>query len=217
MPFPTENLHPQESLVLDLRPHWWTFTPSLVALVAAVVGGIWVLAATDSQPLRLVTAIVVLGCLVWFVTRYVQWYTTELVLTSDRLIYRSGVIAKSGIEIPLDRINTIFFNQKIWERLIGVGDLMVESASATGAQHFDNMKQPSRIQNEIYLQKEGLEERRRRRSETPASEPPPPPSSPAAGSDDVAARIMKLNELLEAGAITAEEYEAKKAELLGQL
>ena len=211
MPYPTENLHPQESLVLDLRPHWWTFTPPLAALVAAVVGGIWVLAATDSQPLRVVMAAVVLVCLVWFVTRYVQWFTTELVLTTDRLIYRSGVIAKSGIEIPLDRINTIFFNQKIWERLIGVGDLMVESASATGAQHFDNMKRPSRIQNEIYLQKESLEDRRRRRADTVA--PTPPPSS----DDDVAARILQLNNLLEAGAITPEEYEAKKADLLGRL
>jgi len=213
MPYPTENLHPQERLVLDLRPHWWTFTPSLAALVAAVAAGIWVLAATDNQPLRVVMAVVVLAILVWFVTRYVQWYTTELVLTTDRLIYRSGVIAKSGIEIPLDRINTIFFNQKIWERLIGVGDLMVESASATGAQHFDNMKQPSRIQNEIYLQKESLEDRRRRRAESPA----PPPPSAATADDDVAARILQLNELLEAGAITPEEYEAKKTELLGRL
>lgn len=211
MPYPKENLHPQESLVLDLRPHWWTFTPPLAALIVAVIAGIWVLAGTDSQPLRVVMAVVVLVCLVWFVTRYVQWYTTELVLTTDRLIYRSGVIAKSGIEIPLDAINTIFFNQKLWERPIGVGDLQVESASATGAQRFDDMKRPSRIQNEIYLQKEALENRRRRRAD--ASAPPPPP----AADDDVADRILKLNELLEAGAITAEEYEAKKAELLGRL
>lgn len=208
MAYPEENLHPDERLVLNLRPHWWTFTPPLAALVAAVVGGIWVLAATDSQALRMATAAVVLVCLVWFATRYVQWYTTELVLTTDRLIYRSGVIAKSGIEIPLDRINTIFFSQKLWERPIGVGDLTVESASATGAQHFDNMKRPSRIQNEIYLQKESLEDRRRRRSDTP---------SPAAPDDDVAGRILQLNELLEAGAITAQEYEAKKTELLGRL
>lgn len=216
MPYPKENLHPEEGLVLDLRPHWWTFTPPLAALVAAVIGGIWVLVSTDGQVLRVIMAVVVLVCLVWFVTRYVQWYTTELVLTTDRLIYRSGVIAKSGIEIPLDRINTIFFNQKLWERPIGVGDLQVESASATGAQRFDNMKRPSRIQNEIYLQKESLEDRRRRRAEGPSAPGPVPGPAPVAD-DDVAARILRLNELFEAGAITAEEYEAKKAELLDRL
>ena len=146
----------------------------------------------------------------WFVTRYVQWATTELGLTSDRLIYRSGVIAKSGIEIPIDRINTIFFNQKIWERLVGVGDLVVESASATGSQHFENMKRPSAIQNEIYLQKEELEQRRRARSELASA-----PVSPQEAT--VADRILRLNGLREAGAISEEEYAATKARLLDEL
>jgi uncharacterized membrane protein YdbT with pleckstrin-like domain len=207
MAYSSDNLHPDESLVLDLRPHWWTFTPSLAALLASVVAGVLVLVGTDSDVLRIVAAIAVAVCLVWFVTRYVQWATTELVLTSDRLIYRSGVIAKSGIEIPIDRINTIFFKQAIWERLIGVGDLVVESASATGAQRFDNMKRPSDIQNEIYIQKEEQERRRRARSDAPA---------PSGGSD-AADRIAKLNELRQSGAITDAEYEETKAKLLKEL
>ena len=210
MTFPTENLHEDERLVLDLRPHWWFYTPSLAALVASVVAGVAVLVGTTSQPLRLVVAVGVAVCLVWFVTRYVQWATTELGLTSDRLIYRSGVIAKSGIEIPIDRINTIFFNQKIWERLVGVGDLVVESASATGSQHFENMKRPSAIQNEIYLQKEELEQRRRARSELASA-----PVSPQEAT--VADRILRLNGLREAGAISEEEYAATKARLLDEL
>jgi len=209
MGYSSQNLHADENLVLDLRPHWWTFSPSLAALVGSVVAGILVLAGTNSQPLRLAVAVLVAGCLVWFVTRYVQWATTELVLTTDRLIYRSGVIAKRGIEIPIDRINTIFFNQAIWERLIGVGDLMVESASASGAQKFDNMKRPSDIQNEIYLQKEDQERRRRSRAESPAPAPH--------GGADVADRIRQLNELRESGAITDTDYEATKAKLLNEL
>jgi uncharacterized membrane protein YdbT with pleckstrin-like domain len=207
--YPRENLHAEEELVLDLHPHWWYFTPSLVALVAAVVGGIVTLVATESDVLRAVVAAVVLVCLVWFVSRYVQWVSTDLVLTSDRLIWRQGVIAKQGIEIPIDRINTIFFSQKIWERLLGVGDLMVESASATGEQRFENMRQPSRIQNEIYIQKEASEQRRRQYHSAPA----PAPTAEATAAD----RLLRLNELREAGAISEDEYQAKKAQLLNEL
>lgn len=209
MAYSSQNLHSEENLVLDLRPHWWTFTPSLAALLGSVVAGVVVLAGNDNQILQLAVAALVAGCLIWFVTRYVQWATTELVLTTDRLIYRSGVIAKSGIEIPIDRINTIFFNQAIWERLIGVGDLVVESASATGAQRFDNMKRPSDIQNEIYIQKEEQERRRRTRSENPAPAP--------RGGSDVANRIRQLNGLRDSGAITEAEYDETKAKLLGEL
>jgi uncharacterized membrane protein YdbT with pleckstrin-like domain len=203
--YPPENLHSDEELVLDLHPHWWYFTPSLMALVAAVVLGIFTLVNTEADLLRMLVAGAVLVCVVWFVTRYIQWTTTDLVLTSDRLIWRQGVIAKQGIEIPIDRINTIFFAQKIWERLLGVGDLMVESASASGEQRFENMRQPSRIQNEIYIQKEASERRRRNYQAPPIHDA------------TVADRILRLNELHEAGAISDEEYAAKKAQLLTEL
>ena len=45
----------------------------------------------------------------WLVSRYLAWITTNFVVTTDRLIYRSGVISKRGIEIPLERVNTVFF------------------------------------------------------------------------------------------------------------
>jgi uncharacterized membrane protein YdbT with pleckstrin-like domain len=202
-----ENLHADEELILDLHPHWWYFTPSLTVLVIAVVGSIAVLVRTDWDALQLIAAAGVVVSLVWFVTRYIQWATTDLVLTTDRLIWRQGVIAKQGIEIPIDRINTIFFFQKIWERLLGVGDLMVESASASGEQRFENMRQPSRIQNEIYIQKEAFDRRRLDRSV--ASAPAPDRSA--------ADRLMRLNELREAGAISDEEFAAKKSQLLEEL
>jgi uncharacterized membrane protein YdbT with pleckstrin-like domain len=205
-----DNLHEDEELILDLRPHWWYITPSLVVLLVSVVGGIAALVRTESDVLRMVAAVAVLVCLVWFVTRYVQWITTELVLTSDRLIWRQGVIAKQGIEIPIDRINTIFFFQKIWERLLGVGDLMVESASASGEQRFENMRHPSRIQNEIYIQKEASERRRLGRSMAPAS-------AAATTGPSAADRLLRLNELREAGAISDEEFQAKKSQLLEEL
>ena len=43
-----------------------------------------------------------------------------------------GVLAKQGIEIPLERVNTVFFNQAIFERMLGAGDLTIESGGETG-------------------------------------------------------------------------------------
>ena len=211
MAYPRENLHPTEELVLDLHPHWWFFTPSLAALVGAIVLGIVALSSADW--LQLPAALLILACLGWFGVRYAQWATTDLVLTSDRLIWRTGVISKRGVEIPLERINTIFFSQRILERLIGVGDLKVESASADGAQVFENMKKPGRIQNEIYIQMEANENRKFDRigdREAPAA--PAPPAAP-----DAAEQIRKLAELRDQGHISPEEFEAKKAQLLDRM
>ena len=73
------------------------------------------------------------------------------------------MISKEGIEIPLDRINTVFFNQSIFERIIGAGDLGIESAGEGGHQEFTDIRRPNLVQNEIYRQVESLEDRRLRR------------------------------------------------------
>src|SRR5690606_13069333 len=89
-----------------------------------------------------------------------QLITTHFVLTSDRVIYRNGILAKHGVEIPLDSINAIHFAQAIWERVLGLGDLKVDSASIEGVSEFENVRRPNKVQNEIYLQMEANENRK---------------------------------------------------------
>ncbi len=220
MPYPQDALHPSEELILDLHPHWWYFAKSAAVLVVTVIVAGWAL-TTDWDPLKLLMAVLVLATLVWFVERYIRWISTHFVLTSDRVIYRSGVIAKRGIEIPLERINTIFFHQRIFERMLGLGDLEIESASKDGAQRFDDIKNPSAVQNEIYQQMEQNEIKRANRisggiNSAQAAQATATAAATAAA-DDVPSKIAALAALRDQGHITPEEFEAKKAELLGRM
>src|SRR5262245_43995330 len=154
MAYPREMLHEFEELILDLHPHWWFMAKSIAALVAAAIFAIAMLAIGAPDALKILAAVLLLVALGWFLARFIKWATTDFVLTSDRVIWREGVIAKKGIEIPLERINTIFFQQGIFERILGLGDLEIESASKDGAQVFDDIRKPSAVQNEIYRQME---------------------------------------------------------------
>ena len=78
--------------------------------------------------------------------RYLTWATINFVITSDRVIYRSGLIAKHGIEIPLERVNNVSFRQGIFERMIGAGDLLIESGGEDGQQRFTDIRDPERVQ-----------------------------------------------------------------------
>lgn len=219
MPYPQDVLHANEELVLDLHPHWWYLASSLVGLAAAVVVGIAALALEWPEAVRLLMAVLVVGTLIWFVERYIRWISTHFVLTSDRVIYRSGVIAKEGIEIPLERINTIFFRQRIFERMLGLGDIEIESASKEGSQRFDDIRRPDEVQNEIYQQMEANEIKKADRISggintahaAAATAPPPPPQQ------TVPEQIEHLARLRDQGALTDEEFQAKKSELLGRM
>jgi uncharacterized membrane protein YdbT with pleckstrin-like domain len=213
--------------VLDLRPHWLFLAVPTMALAAAVILGIVSLAVSWPGVLQAAIAVVVIVALVWFGLRYLKWTTTNFVLTSDRLLTRRGVLSKEGTEIPLDRINTVFFHQSLFERMVGAGDLTVESAGEKGSETFSDVRKPSIVQKEIYVQMEGDENRKFDRIRMPApsgsapSAPAVPTASEATTSHGVALspseQIEKLGELHQRGLITDEEYASKKTELLGRM
>lgn len=209
MPYPQDALHPSEELVLDLHPHWWFFAKS--AGVLAVVFVLALVAQLNDwpDPVKYVAGVGLLLTLLWFVQRYIAWVSTHFVLTSDRVIFRSGIIAKRGIEIPLERINTIFFHQRIFERMLGLGDLDIESASKDGAQRFDDIKNPSAVQNEIYQQMERNSNKQADRISGGINR--------AQSGESIPDQIAKLSALRDQGVLTETEFQTKKAELLGRM
>jgi uncharacterized membrane protein YdbT with pleckstrin-like domain len=216
VPFPRKLLNDDEQIVLDLHPHWWFFAPPLLALIAALILGILALANDVHTALKIPVGLLVLGLLAWFGWRYLRWITTNFVVTSDRLIYRHGVLSKHGIEIPLDRVNTVFFRQSIFERMVGAGDLVIESASETGRQRFSNVRKPSAVQNEIYRQIEANENRKYDRVGVSAAAG----TSAAQTADDaesIPAQIRQLDELRKQGLLTEEEFTRKKQQLLDRM
>jgi uncharacterized membrane protein YdbT with pleckstrin-like domain len=177
------------------------------------------------QPARMVVG--VLGLVVLLATvvgRVLRWSTTHFVLTTERLIFRSGVVAKFGREIPLERINDVTFSQSLFERMIGAGDLLLESAGEQGQSRFSNIRDPETVQLEIYRQMEANDRRRAGyattqhhpavadRTPTPPTRGPSTPHTPSPLDD-----LERLANLRDRGAITEEEFQRMKRELLDRM
>lgn len=216
MPFPPSLLTDDEELILDLRPHWWYLTPVSTALGLAIVVGLAALIAGWPGPVKALVGVLVLAAAVWWLAVFVKWNTTNFVVTNERVISRTGVIAKKGIEIPLDRINTVFFDQTLFERLIGAGDLGIESAGEGGRQTFTDIRRPNLVQNEIYRQKELLEERRLTRLGQAAAAAAGPTADPGRAAS-IPEQIEQLDELRRRGVLSDAEFEAKKRDLLDRM
>jgi uncharacterized membrane protein YdbT with pleckstrin-like domain len=177
------------------------------------------------QPGRL--AVGVLGLVVLLATvvgRVLRWATTHFVLTTERLIFRSGVVAKFGREIPLERINDVTFSQSLFERMIGAGDLLLESAGEHGQSRFANIRDPEAVQLEIYRQMEANDRRRSGYATTQPHHPvaadrtPTPPShTPPSRSPTPLDDLERLANLRDRGAITEEEFQRMKRELLDRM
>jgi uncharacterized membrane protein YdbT with pleckstrin-like domain len=207
MPFPKKNLNANETIALDMHPHWWYFAEPAWSLLASIVLGIVVLAKTDKgtsayRTLGILALILLVGTSIWLVIRYLKWLTTNFVITSNRLIFRQGIIGKSGIEIPLERVNNVNFNQSVFERILGAGDLLIESGGEDGQQRFTDIRRPAQVQNLIHAQMEGHYQRRAGYNSN-------------APTGDVTEQLQRLEGMLQRGTLTQEEFEVQKSRLLG--
>jgi len=209
--FPRKHLNDDEHLVVDLHPHWIFLAPSVVALIAAVAIGIAVLTLTDGTTenvLRIIAGLLVLAALVWFGVRYAKWLTTEFAVSNHRVMSRWGVLSKHGRQIPLERINTVEFSQSLFERMLGAGDLGIESASDGGREEFTDIRHPDEVQREIYIQIRANVDR------PAAGGAPAMPTTAGSESGSVADQLTKLDELRRNGVLSEAEFQAQKARLL---
>ena len=217
MGFDPKLLNNNEEVPLDVRPHWWFITPQAAMVVAAIV--VTAVAAAFGMPdiLVYVLGVGILLTLLNLAWRYVNWSGINFVITTDRLIFRSGVFSKKGIEIPLERINTVFFNTTLFERAVGSGDLTVESAGEGGQQNFDNVRKPQLIQQEIYR----AMELNKTQEFTAMAQAHAAASAAVAGTVEralsIPEQIEQLDQLRLRGVITEAEFQTKKSELLNRM
>jgi uncharacterized membrane protein YdbT with pleckstrin-like domain len=204
MAFPRRLLSEGEELVMDLRPHWIALVFPLAEtalLVAAVVAAL--VYVPDSWPAWSRWAIVAAGVVLFLIhplRRIVAWATSHFVVTSDRVIHRSGWFAKQSMEIPLENISDVKFNQSVFERVIGAGDLILESPGTFGQEVFGDVRKPEHVQKSIYEMTEANQRRMRGPGQAPS----------------MADELAKLDRLRDEGVLSEDEFQVQKARLLNR-
>jgi membrane protein YdbS with pleckstrin-like domain len=149
--FPTKLLAPGEEIYLDSRPNWsYLFWPAVIT-VLVFAGCVAVAVLWSSAPI--VKVWVLLGCglcaLIYFGAHYIGWCTKSFVVTSQRIVYRTGALRRTGREIPIGRVQDVTYHQTIVERLVRAGSLTVESAGRQGQDPFPDISKPAEVQSLI--------------------------------------------------------------------
>jgi membrane protein YdbS with pleckstrin-like domain len=210
MPFPRRLLIPDEQLVLDLRPHPIALVMPAVVTIVGFVAASWLTAKTDVADWVWWVLFLVL-LILYPVPKLIAWLTSNFAVTSDRVIHRQGFIAKRSMEIPLEAINDVRFEQGILDRMVGAGTLVISSASEFGRNTFDDIRHPEAVQKVIYEQGESNKKRMYQGSAAGQGPPPPPPATPSATTE-----LERLARLRADGVLSEEEFQVQKAKILGQ-
>jgi membrane protein YdbS with pleckstrin-like domain len=165
MPFPEKLLSEGEVVILHTRTHWKALVlPTIVLIVTAAAAGF--LLSVESTWLAWVTIVVAALVLAILVVRpFLRWLSSTDTLTNRRLITRSGVITRTGRDIPLRKINDVTIHRGPLDRMLGCGTITVESAGERG--QIVLLDVPDAEVLHLRLQEQLLEIDRRDGSESP--------------------------------------------------
>jgi uncharacterized membrane protein YdbT with pleckstrin-like domain len=144
--YPENMLAGDEQVVLHRHPHWKTLIgPVLVLILISALAsfGAAVVNSTGWDPTAKRVIFAVIGA-IWLVVAgwltlwpFLRWLTTHFVVTDRRVMFRHGVVNRSGIDIPLARINSVEFRHRLTDRIFRTGTLIIESASQDPLEFYD--------------------------------------------------------------------------------
>jgi Bacterial PH domain/Short C-terminal domain len=219
--------------------HWFVLAADARYAILAWIAAVLLYIVSGSLPdvirsaVGWVIVVLVVGGLLYFGWQVLRWTNEEFIVTSRRVLQSEGVINKRVVDSSLEKINDAVLTQSIFGRIFGFGDLDILTASESGISRLRMLRQPDDFKRAMLDAKHDLElelsgarplpsPALRAAAPTPTAPPAAPsPSSPPPGSsmsaDDVTRTLANLADLRDRGAISADDYEAKKAELLRRL
>jgi uncharacterized membrane protein YdbT with pleckstrin-like domain len=146
----------EETLTVT-RQHWSMVAPALAAIgVLAAVALVVIflipghIGQIDFAGVRgMVAFAVVVVALLFASVRYLAWRCTTYVLTSRRIILERGVLSRNLESIALDRIQNTIIHRPLGDRVIGAGDIEIESAGRDGTERLHRVPHCERFYAEL--------------------------------------------------------------------
>ena len=222
--------------------HWFVLAADARYAILAWIASLLLYIVSGSLPDAIraavgwVIVVLVVGGLLYFGWQVLRWTNEEFIVTSRRVLQSEGVINKRVVDSSLEKINDAVLTQSIFGRIFGFGDLDILTASESGISRLRMLRQPDDFKRAMLDAKHDLELELSGARPLPspalraAAPTPTAPAAPAAASssgtpapgssmsaDDVTRTLANLADLRDRGAISADDYEAKKAELLRRL
>jgi uncharacterized membrane protein YdbT with pleckstrin-like domain len=204
-----DHLQADEQILYQAHPSLVPLAPSLLLAAAAAIGGLVAWNHFRQGWVLLAAGVVAVPALFVTLARYVRLAANRYVLTDRRLLRLSGVFSRSSMDSYLDKINNVEHRQTFWGRILGYGDVEIDTASETGAEVFPRISDPVAFKRAVDAATIAY------RNAAPGR--PAPVAAAAAAGPTSADKLRELKRLLDDGLISQAEFEAKRKQLVDQL
>ena len=164
MAISSKLLNEGEYVVVSTRTHPKVLIFPLLVLAVTLAAAAYVNTIGDGDSARYlhyaVWAVAAVIIVWWVVRPLINWAFTTYTFTNRRFMKRSGLIAKEGRTIPLNRISGVDFEIGVIDRIFGCGTLVVSDASEQGRVELADIPRVEQVQLKVSEELHKLSERR---------------------------------------------------------
>ncbi len=147
-----------ETLLFEVRRHWVVLVPPVLVAILLAAGMIAAF-AYDEFELGAGSA-AVLGLLsLYFVYAWVARQADLWAVTDRRVIDEVGVFSHSTKESPLDKIHNVSYRQSLFGRLLGFGEVEIQTAAEQGATLYRFVSSPKALKEAVVEAQERYKDR----------------------------------------------------------
>lgn len=197
-----EHLQTGEEIVYVARASRITLVPHILLMIVFAAVGLSLYYTTSSFAALVIAFALFTITALSLLQRVVILASNRYVLTDRRVIKQTGIINRSSVDTYLDKINNVEHRQTLWGRILNYGDVVIDTASETGTTTFPMIARPLDFKRVVLTASQDVRTGR---------------TAPVTAEVSNAQKIRELKALLDDGLITAEEFEAKRKELLAEM
>jgi uncharacterized membrane protein YdbT with pleckstrin-like domain len=198
----------REKIILVARQHWSRLAGNIVLeiflIILFFIGTI--IAVFNLSEIRQLSIAILAGFVLMLIPTFtmvrdiLHWTNRQYIVTNRRVIQISGVINKNVTDSSLEKVNDVKMVQSALGRVFNYGDIEILTASELGINVFKKIGKPIRFKQAMINAKERLDH-----------------FENGTSSENIASIIQQLDQLRQAGSLTEEEFQSKKAELLAKI
>ncbi len=148
MGYVERHLLSNEQVLYKTRLHWILFLKPALLVFAGVVltAALWRI--VEPPWLWYAGVVVVATGAVWGFVHYIELMTSEFAVTTTRLIFKVGLIARYTTELLLSKVESIGVTQGLLGRLLNYGDLTV-TGTGGAREVFRRVRDPIGFRNHV--------------------------------------------------------------------
>jgi len=120
MGYVNNNLISNENVIYEAKIHWFIFVPSIIFFAIGIY-----LTSKGAESGGAFGAFIILFAIISFVKAIITKSTTELAVTSKRVIAKIGLIRRSTVELNHSKVESFNIEQSIFGRIFGFGTLVL--------------------------------------------------------------------------------------------